>query len=105
MGEQLRYRSPRFYFDGLPAPFRTTKTDADGKFQMQVPRSGSYAVAALASREAGPLGETYCWVLLVNPHEKSPAKIMLANDNLFESETGDWLHPVDATAQSLRTIP
>ncbi len=93
--EQVHYQTDEYYFHDLPAPFRNTKTDADGKFQMQVPRVGSYALAAHAS-----IGGEYYWLLPVNPREKSPAKIMLANDNVFEPKSVDWPWLADTTAQS-----
>lgn len=78
-----RYYSPAFYFDGLPTPFRSTKTNGDGKFQMQLPRSCSYALAASAFRHVGDTVEEYYWLLKVDTNGESPRNIMLSNDNLY----------------------
>jgi hypothetical protein len=78
------YQTEGFYFDDLPLAFRSTKTDADGNFQIQVPRSDSYALAASATRRVGDEVEKYFWLLPVDTHAESPRKVMLSNDNLFQ---------------------
>jgi hypothetical protein len=45
-----------FYFTALQSPIRTTQTDADGRFVIEVPKQGSFVVAASAGRI---IGETY----------------------------------------------
>ena len=84
LNDELKlYKSGQFYFDSLPASVRSTKTDADGKFQIQVPHSGSYALAAVASRHVGDSVEAYHWLLQIDTVGGSPRKIMLSNDNLY----------------------
>jgi len=65
----------------MPGPARSAKTDADGKFQMKIPRSGSYVVAASSSRFVGGSTEKYYWLVKVDPRKEST--IMLSNDNLY----------------------
>jgi len=75
------YDSTEFIFNSLPTPSRSTKTDADGKFQVKIPRSGSYVVVSSASRLVGRSIEKYYWLVKVDPHREST--IMLSNDNLY----------------------
>jgi hypothetical protein len=77
------YDSGEFYFASLPLPVLSAKTDADGKFQIQVPRSGSYALAASATRHVGDKVEKYYWLLQIDTHGESSQKVMLSNDNLY----------------------
>ena len=76
-----------FYFDSLPLPIKSAKTDADGRFRIQVPRFGRFALAAVASRQVGEdiLGvEKYYWLVEISPqNESSRGVITLSNDNLF----------------------
>ena len=81
--EQSFFYLSDYYFAGLPSAFRSTKTNGDGKFQMQVPRSGSWALAAISSRHIGDSVEVYYWLFQVDNHTDSPQKVMLSNDNLF----------------------
>jgi len=86
------YTNSTFYFfEGLPNPLQTTKTDADGKFTFKVP-SGSYVLLATSSRKAGtkmvgdtafPITEYYNWMIQVTAD--TDKKVMLANDNLSSS--------------------
>jgi hypothetical protein len=67
-------------------PVKSTKTDADGKFRIEVPRFGHFALAAVASRRVsgGPYGgEKYYWLVEISPQIESSRGVMLSNDNLF----------------------
>jgi len=81
----------------LATSTRGTKTNSDGKFQIQVPRSDEYALVATASRfvshDPVPMNrggtdnyEHYYWLIRIDPHGESPRKIALSNDNLFHVE-------------------
>jgi len=78
---QHYYDSTEFYFDSLPKPARSAKTDSDGKFEIRIPRSGPYFAVASASRLVGGSTEKYYWLVKVDPHRE--ARIMLSNDNLI----------------------
>ena len=80
--------SALYYFNGLPAALQTSKTDADGKFSFKVP-SGSYVLAAISSRRAGRVTESYQWMFRVTVD--ADKKVMLANDNLTTSGSADSL--------------
>jgi hypothetical protein len=88
---EFSYRRPSFCFDGLPSAFRSTKTDGDGKFQITVPRSGRYVIAAFAKRELGNASyniEEYYWLIEIDPRGESQQKVMLSNDNQFHGLPG-----------------
>lgn len=51
-----------FYLsDPLPAPRTKTVTDADGKFELKLPRKGKFAIFARATRKVGNASENYAW--------------------------------------------
>jgi hypothetical protein len=82
------------YFKNLPHPIASVKTDADGKFKLELPSStGQLIVAASATRHV-PTGEreNYFWAVKVTP----PATVTLSNDNLTDS---------GATDSALQTLP
>jgi len=77
-----------YYFTELPIAHQWTKTDGDGKFSFKVP-SGSYALIAISSREAGTNTEFYWW--MVRATVAADTKVMLANDNLSSSGSTESL--------------
>ncbi len=89
--KSLQFYRFGFYFDSLPPPLRTTKTNADGKFQINIPRSGSYVLAAVATRHVGESTESYYWLVKADTRGESPLKIMLSNDNLLQGLPGALL--------------
>ncbi len=78
--------SESFYFDSMPSPLRVTKTNSDGRFRLLTPGSGSFAVAAIASRHVGDDVERYYWLLKIDPRAGANQTIMLSNDNLMTSD-------------------
>lgn len=77
--------APRHLIEKLGVAKFTTKSDADGNFDLSLP-AGSYALVATAKRQAGSSIEFYDWIVRVEA--KSNKKIMLSNDNLAESQCG-----------------
>ncbi len=78
--------SGRFFFKELPTPVASTKTDADGHFKITLPKTGSYCIAAQASRSVGNKQESYFWVLpLEFDSTTGKATISLNNDNTASS--------------------
>ena len=61
----------------------TTVTDADGRFQFEVPHGENFTVVAVSSRKVLDKDETYHWIV---PLQRGSAT-MLHNGNLFESPT------------------
>ncbi len=78
--------SESFYFDSMPSPLSVTKTNSDGRFRLLTPGSGSFAVAAIASRHVGDDVERYYWLLKIDPRAGANQTIMLSNDNLMTSD-------------------
>ncbi|MFZ6777316.1 hypothetical protein ACO0LD_10870 [Undibacterium sp. Ji83W] len=67
----------------------TTKTDADGKFTISVPKNGKYAVLANSKRQIGETSENYQWAVWITTKKSSKVNLMLANDNLIETGCSD----------------
>jgi len=83
--EKIELMSGSVYFDSMPSPLRETKTNSDGRFRLLAPGSGSFAVAAIASRNVGDEVERYYWLLKIDPSAGANQSIMLSNDNLMSS--------------------
>ncbi len=104
-------QSASFYFQEMPNPLQTTRTDADGKFAFQVP-SGRYVLVATSSRFVGvdtklgaialmlPTTLYYNWMVKVNLSANT--KVILANDNLTSSGSPDSLIQTSGDEQSFR---
>lgn len=84
-GERDKFLRGAFFFSELPTPIRTAKTNADGEFELQVPRSGNFALAASASRLVGDNTEKYFWLVRLDNQGPANQSIMLSNDNLTSS--------------------
>ena len=85
--ELERYYSNEYLLsDGsAPKPTRITKTDSDGKFQIKIPRSGNFALLAIANT---PWGEKFWLVKIPNNGGSPRKKIMLTNENISDPENG-----------------
>ena len=77
--------SGSFYFEAMPTPLRSTKTNSDGRFRLLVPGTGLYAIAATASRHVGDDVEWYYWLIDIDPKVAASQSIMLSNDNMTSS--------------------
>jgi len=73
------------YFKDLPTPLASTITDADGKFSLEIPKQGKFAVAAHASREILSAKEEYYWMAWESLNGKESANLILGNQNLMSS--------------------
>ena len=67
----------------------STKTDADGKFQIQVPRKGDFALLAVADTDTYR-GKPF-WMVKIPNSSTSPRKIMLTNENESDVASGQLL--------------
>lgn len=72
----------RAYLEDLPTPFVATKTDAEGKFQVELPRSERLYLVAQARRQLFGTEELYYWCLWINDDTHGKKALMLSNDNL-----------------------
>jgi hypothetical protein len=74
------------YFEGLPQPAATAKTDADGRFQLNIPDEGDYVLVASSTRVVFNTVEKYFWIVRVRAGD---SKVTLSNDNLTTSASAD----------------
>ena len=65
----------------LGPPVSVVKTDADGRFKLNMPRTGEFVLSASASREVGRSSETYYWIIAYSLDGKDRGQIFLSNDN------------------------
>jgi len=75
------------YFKNLPHPIASVKTDADGKFKLELPSSTDQVIVVASATGHVPTGEreNYFWAVKVTP----PATVTLSNDNLTDSGATD----------------
>lgn len=69
-----------FVFLGIPPSQWSAKTDADGRFQMEIPATGAFVVVATARRELINNTEEYYWIVRVPATDGQ--RLFLSNDNL-----------------------
>jgi hypothetical protein len=82
--------SGEMYFEGLPEPLTSTKTNSDGKFVLMLPSNRAYVLAAHAQRIAGDTVEQYFWMFPISVTDQKHA-VTFANDNLTSSGSKDSL--------------
>jgi hypothetical protein len=73
------------FFEALPRPIATSKSDSGGKFTMKLPRSGEIVICATAGRKLLNSTELYYWMVKATP--SADAAITLSNDNLATSDS------------------
>lgn len=76
-----------FFIENLPQPKFISKTDADGKFALTLPK-GKYAITANSSRNIFGSSETYHWLVYVDT-SSSNQLLILSNDNLLETKCNE----------------
>jgi hypothetical protein len=78
-------------FDKLPPAFATTKTDADGKFWISLPRNERFVLAARTYRRAGGwANHEFChWLVNVNLNADSAEPFFLSNHNILIRQSPD----------------
>jgi hypothetical protein len=79
------YYSADFYFSYLQSlePIQTAETDGDGKFAMEIPRTGVFVIAAQGERNvAGQATERYHWLQPVSLEGEQQHTQNLSNSNL-----------------------
>ncbi len=86
------YDSGDYYFEKLPTQVAESKTDADGKFNLLLPR-GKYVIAAKSSRLANET-EKYFWLVWVDTASPNHS-VMLSNDNFYETACGGCVKPLN----------
>jgi len=81
------YYSGAFYFGLLLNPIHVAETDADGRFAIEVPKTGTFVIAAKAQRTVGEHTEHYYWLQPVSLEGEQQLTQNLSNNNLT-STTG-----------------
>jgi len=79
LAHQKLLQSAAPYFVDLPTPTATAKTDADGRFQLNIPDEGDYVLLASSTRVVFNSTEQYFWIVRLKSQE---SKVTLSNDNL-----------------------
>jgi hypothetical protein len=82
-GEVDYYHSYGFYFSYLRSPIATAETDAEGRFTIQVPRTGEYLICAQTDRMVWDETEVYYWLQPVSLEGQKERTVNLANNNLY----------------------
>jgi hypothetical protein len=94
--DRASYYHGSFYFGYLQNPIQTAETDADGKFVLNVPKQGSFVMAAKSQRYVGKtfIGDTgidqteyYYWLEPISLNGQQQVTKNLSNNNLT-SATG-----------------
>ena len=85
--ERDSYYSGSFYFSYLRSSIQVVETDADGKFIMNVPRQGSFVIAARAERyitqiDWKDITEHYYWLQPISLEGEQQRVQNLSNKNL-----------------------
>lgn len=79
------------YLTSLPGADAVTETNADGKFAIELPTRGEYAIVAKAQRSVGKDTEHYYWIIKVGLDGADQKTVMLTNNNLYGHKSGDSL--------------
>jgi hypothetical protein len=86
-------RSTSMYFRDLPPGVVSVKTDADGKFTLNLPRKQKVVLLAQARRQILDKTEFYYWMVPLVPDKNTTGRGFLSNDNL-----------VNGTPEEIRTL-
>ena len=83
LAEKDVYYSAAFYFNHLRSAIQTAETDGDGKFAMEIPRTGAFVIAAQGERNVlGAKTEQYHWLQPVSLEGQQQRTQNLSNNNL-----------------------
>ena len=85
--EYEAFNKAEFLLEGMPQPKFISKTDADGKFTLKLPK-GKYVIKANSSRAVFGSSETYHWLVVVDTSNINQP-LMLSNDNLLETKCNE----------------
>lgn len=81
--QRQRLVSEDYFFEGLPSGVSTATTDADGKFTLEIPRTGQFGLVARASRQLLKGKETYSWLVWVDLDGEPSKHLNLTNGNML----------------------
>jgi hypothetical protein len=83
--QRQRLASEDYFFEELPSAESTATTDADGRFKLEIARTGQYGLIARASRQLLKGKETYSWLVWVDLDGEAARRIVLSNTNLIRA--------------------
>ncbi len=83
--EESIYYSGAFYFKYLRSPIQTAETDGEGRFTIQVPRTGAFVIAVQTERMVWDNTEIYYWLQPVSLEGRQQGVQNLSNNNLTET--------------------
>lgn len=79
--------SPEHFIAVQGVPLTTSKTDADGKFELTLPL-GVFAISATGQRMVGGDTESYVWLVRLNTNLPA-TKLLLTNDNMANTKCAE----------------
>jgi hypothetical protein len=88
---EIKQRLGPVYFARLPKPIASTKTDADGRFELKVEREHPIVLAAYATRRIMDRTETYYWLIKYSLEGRDQARLFLSTDNVSTAGSKDSL--------------
>jgi hypothetical protein len=77
----LRYGSIGYYFQDLPNPEKSDRTNSEGKFEMTLTRNTPYQLVAEGRRSVGEETERYYWMAETSLESES-SQVLLSNSNM-----------------------
>ena len=90
------YYSGGFYISYFQSPIQSAETDADGKFTIQLSKTGAFVIAAHAKRSVGNITEHYYWLQPVSLDGQQQLTQNLSNNNLTSTTgTSSLIHTKD----------
>lgn len=98
--EEEEIASCGFFFQKLPVPLLSAKTNSDGKFDLLIPPSGLHAITVSAGRHVPDNDEKYYWITIIDPENGSQQRAVLSDDTLLSVDAID--HLIDMHAHELR---
>jgi len=91
------YHTGGFYFSILGSPIQSVETDADGKFVIEIPKTGPFVIAAQAQRRVGEKRERYYWLQPVSLEGQQQRVQNLSNNNLTSTTgTSSLIHTIES---------
>jgi hypothetical protein len=79
------YYSPAYYAAGLPTALADAKTDKNGQFSLQIPKTGSWVLGAYKPPDKS---EGWFWLVKVGDRAGAGDNVSLNNGNLSTSDSG-----------------
>ena len=80
-------QSDSVFFDRMPATVAMARSDAEGKFTLQIPRRARVVLMAMADRRVFDGTEHYYWIVRAPNLDSLTAPVLLDNDNLTSSRS------------------